>query len=166
MVGLRISGRCRGPRGVIAASLALGLVWVLPAHAELRACNQTLGLYNVAVGYFTGEHCQPGDPLLDSCHLVTEGWWNLAANSCVTLIKEPLDQGFYYVFALDIYGNDAVTGDTPLCVNTGRRFTIQTLFVERQHPRCWQRGYQQVKFREIDVKGKEDWTVFVQQGGG
>ncbi len=152
---------------ISSAGLAGLLVLALPAHAELRVCNQTLNLYNVAVGYFAGEHCQPTDPLYPSaCHLETEGWWNLPANGCVTPLKQPLDQTYYYVFALDIYGADAITGDTPLCVNVTRRFNIQTPFDERQQPRCWQRGYQQVKFKEIDAGGASDWTVFVNQGGG
>ena len=158
------SSQLLGVLSLLGGSLAVGFAGALPAHAELRICNQTLDLYNVAVGFFTCAQCQQNDPA--ACRLETEGWWNLAASSCLTLVKLPLDQRYYYVFALDIYGNDAIAGNDPMCVNVGKGFTIQTPFDERTAPRCWQRGYQQVKFREIDVKGKEDWTVFINPGGG
>ena len=162
-----ISGQLLGLVGHLGGGLAACLAMTLQARAELRICNQTLDLYNVAVGYFTGQHCQPNDPLYPAaCRLETEGWWNLPASSCLTLVKPPLDQRYYYVFALDIYGNDAITGNDPMCVNVGKRFSIQTPFDERRAPRCWQRGYQQVNFREIDAGGKPDWTVFVNPGGG
>ena len=163
MLRFRFSGA--GTR--LAACLAAWTALPLSANAELRVCNQTLNLYNVAVGYFQGVHCHPTDPLLRSaCRLQTRGWWNLPANGCVTPVKEPLDQTYYYVFALDIYGNDAITGTTPLCVNVTKGFGIEVpyLDVEQNTPRCWQRGYQQVKFKEIDAGGAADWTVFVNQG--
>jgi len=163
MVRNGISGAVR----MLLASLAGLVSGSLSAHAELRVCNQTLNLYNVSVGYFAGEHCEQSDPLFPSaCRLQTEGWWNLPANGCITPLKQPLGQRYYYVFALDIYGSDALTGETPLCVNVTRRFTIDVPYDELTSPRCWQRGYQQVKFREIDVGKASDWTVFVNQGGG
>ena len=146
----------------------LAAVWlgaqVKVASAELRICNQTLNLYNVSVGYFTGSGCHdPNDPDRSRCYMQTEGWWNLPANGCTTLIKWELDNPFYYVFATDIYGEDAVSGETELCVNLNRKFEIQIPFSDTaaKTPGCWQKGHQQVKFKEIDTGGTTDWTVFV-----
>ena len=139
-----------------------------PAYAELRICNQTLNLYNVAVGYFTGAGCHQSPTDEATCHMQTEGWWNLPASGCVPLIKYELEDSFYYVFATDIYGDDAVTGETELCVKLNHKFEIKTTFAEisAKTPGCWQKGYQQVKFKEIDTHNAKDWTVFVGQGTG
>ena len=125
------------------------------ARAELKVCNQTLTLYNVAVGYFSGTR------------FYTEGWWTLPANACVRPIKEDLDNRFYYFFAMDLYGNDATEGDKALCAHVSKSFRIPTPIADLDRPACWVRGYQQVKFKEIDTGGDAaSWTVFVTQGGG
>ena len=123
------------------------------ARAELKVCNQTLNLYNVAIGTVVAEG-----------EVETEGWWTLAANSCVSPVRTPLANRYYYLYASDIHGDDAVTGKTELCVNK-QQFLIRKIDPER--PACWQRGLIQVKFQEIDTKqGSEDWTVFIEVGGG
>ena len=162
-----------GPAGKISAALAAIMMALLasvaPALADLRICNQTLNLYNVAMGSYSGPHCDQNDPQLHSaCQFETQGWWNLPANGCISLIKKSLELRYYYVFALDVYGNDALTGERPLCVNVTKGFDIRTPYDDTQAntPECWQRGYQEVKFKEIDVGGASDWTVFINQGGG
>ena len=42
-----------------------------PAFAEFKVCNQSVGVYNVAVG---AERDQ---------RFSTEGWWVMPANSCI-----------------------------------------------------------------------------------
>jgi uncharacterized membrane protein len=150
------------------AAVCAFMVAAPTARAELRICNQTLNLYNVAVGYFTGAGCHKTPVDEATCRMQTEGWWNLPASGCVPLIKYELEETFYYIFATDIYGDDAVTGDTELCVKLNRKFEIQIPFAETsaKAPGCWQKGYQQVKFKEIDTHNAKDWTVFVGQGTG
>ncbi len=135
--------------------VAAVLAGAAPAQAELKVCNQTLNLYNVAVGYFSGSK------------FYTEGWWTLPANACVSPIKDELNNRFYYFFAMDLYGNDATEGDRPYCANVNKSFRIPTPVSDLERPACWLRGFQQVKFKEIDTgAGAKSWTVFVTQGGG
>ena len=49
-----------------------------PAAADFRLCNNTGSRVGVAIGY------------KDSEGWTTEGWWNLAARSCETLVKGQL----------------------------------------------------------------------------
>ena len=52
---------------------------VAPAKADLRLCNKTDHQVGVAIGY------------RDQIDWITEGWWNLAASSCETLVAGPLN---------------------------------------------------------------------------
>ncbi len=75
-----------------AALLSLPLLALLgagPARADLRMCNMTGSRIGIALGY------------RDSGGWVTEGWWNLSAKGCETLLKGALAARFYYVFAVD-----------------------------------------------------------------
>jgi len=155
MQHLRLSCLTRWLAPLLLTAAAVAATPLRPARAELKVCNQTLNLYNIAVGYFSGDQ------------FYTEGWWTLPANACAQPIKGDLDNRFYYFFAMDIYGNDATSGDRPFCVNVGKAFRIPTAISDLDHPDCWVRGYQQVKFQEIDTGGNAtSWTVFVTQGGG
>ena len=62
---------------------------VLPAAADFRVCNNTSSRVGVAIGY------------KDKDGWATEGWWNLSARSCETLVKGQLVARFYYVYAVD-----------------------------------------------------------------
>ena len=147
------------------AAAVVALACPAEARAELQMCNQTLNLYNVAVGYFTGAGCDERHLDKMNCFLKTTGWWNLPANGCVSVFKWDLENKYYYVFATDIYGEDAVTGKTELCVKINSKFEIEIPFsdAEAKAPGCWQKGYQQVQFKEIDVGSAKDWTVFMGQ---
>jgi uncharacterized membrane protein len=152
---LRLSCLARRLAPPVLAAAALAAAPPPAAHAELKVCNQTLSLYNIAVGYFSGER------------FYTEGWWTLPANACVRPIKGDLDNQFYYFFAMDLYGNDATKGDKPFCANVNKSFRVPTPIADLDRPACWVRGYQQVNFQEIDTGGNAtSWTVFVTQGGG
>lgn len=137
--------------------LVMGLVMALilpaampaPANAEFRVCNQTLNLFNVAIGRPVPNDFQ-GD-LFE-----TEGWWTLAANSCTSLIKEPLESSYFYLYGTDIYGEPAIVGSTDMCVAT-RQFTIT------DQKDCWVRGYQRARFLEVDTKNAPSWTVFIRE---
>jgi uncharacterized membrane protein len=136
-------------------SILIATVWIAlcthPTQAEFKVCNQTLNLYNIAIG----------KEINRSFH--TEGWWTLPANNCVSPIKEDLDVlklRYVYIFATTIYGDDALTGDWPMCIDT-RKFKIPKVPGEPWN--CWIRGYQQAKFKEIDTGNAKSWTVFIRE---
>jgi uncharacterized membrane protein len=132
----------RKTSGLVAALMLLAGT-PAPADAEFRVCNQTLNLFNVAIGRPVG-----GD-LFE-----TEGWWTLAANSCTSPIKEPLESSYFYLYGTDIYGEPAIAGSTDMCV-ASRQFIIT------DQKDCWVRGYQQVRFLEVDTRNAPSWTVFI-----
>lgn len=120
------------------------------AKAELKICNQTLNLYNLAIA-------RPS--LIIKGDWQTEGWWTVTANSCITPISESLTEVFIYLYATDIYGNPAISGASSLtdwCVKSVK-------FLIDGQENCWKRGYMKARFSEIDTKGNDSWTVFIQQ---
>ncbi|MEA2993854.1 MAG: hypothetical protein QOD40_2774, partial [Alphaproteobacteria bacterium] len=60
-----------------------------PAAADFRLCNNTGSRVGIAIGYKVNEGW------------TTEGWWNLSARSCDTLLRGTLVARFYYIYALD-----------------------------------------------------------------
>src|SRR5690242_18751654 len=60
-----------------------------PASADFRLCNNTGSRVGIAIGY------------KDADGWTTEGWWNLAARGCDTLLKGALVARFYYIYAID-----------------------------------------------------------------
>ena len=60
-----------------------------PAAADFRLCNNTASRVGLAVGYKDAEGW------------TTEGWWNLSARSCETLLKGNLIARYYYIYAID-----------------------------------------------------------------
>jgi len=131
----------------IAAATAAAGLGAKPASAEFKVCNQTLSLYNVAVGTEKAGVFQ------------TEGWWTLAANDCVTPIAEDLGSRYVYVFAANIYGDDALTGGTTMCIDRRKHFVIAGT------DNCWLRGYEEAKFKEIDTHSANSWTAFIRENG-
>jgi uncharacterized membrane protein len=136
-------------------SLTLGVFLCLngpPAHAQFRVCNQTLNLFNIAVGAeFNGE-------------FRTEGWWTVPANNCASPIKEDLHDlkiRFVYVYAMSMAGEDMLKGDWDMCIKPEK-------FVYKKPPSgdwdCWVKGYQQVRFVEVDTGNAKAWTVFFREG--
>lgn len=120
------------------------------AQAAFKVCNQSVTLYNVAIGAEIGGK------------FATEGWWLLPANSCVTPIKENLDElrlRYVYVYASNAAGDSAFEGEWDMCVDT-RRFRIER--VQGQPWDCWVRGLVEAKFKEIDTGSTGSWTVFIQ----
>ena len=122
-----------------------------PAHAEFRVCNQTLNLYNVAIGYLV-EDAQ----VTETEGWWTEGWWTLAANSCTSPIKEPLESSYFYLYGTDIYGEPAIVGSTDMCV-------ADKQFIITDQKDCWVQGYRRVGFLEVDTKNAPSWTVFIRE---
>lgn len=125
-------------------NLAVGLLVTLcpvAARAELRLCNQSFDVLNVALARPSGQD------------FATRGWWRVAPNQCATLDREPLRSRYYYIFAADVFGNEVLAGAIPMCV-APRRFQIQG---QRD---CLLRGYLDARFAEVDTQDRADWTVF------
>lgn len=112
------------------------------ARAELLVCNQSLDVLNVALGYE------------DRGEFHTEGWWSVGANRCSELVRKPLSNRFYYVYAEDVFGQSVLPGDVPACVEA-KRFNISGT------QDCWVRGAREVPFSEIDTQSQERWTIFL-----
>jgi uncharacterized membrane protein len=87
----------------------------------------------------------------------TEGWWSVTASSCVSPIKGPLKDRYVYLYATDIDANDIVRGTVPMCIER-RKFLIAGT------ADCWRRGFEAVKFAEIDTLSSESWTVLLGEG--
>ena len=129
--------------------LAAALMVAHAAHGELKICNQSVALYNIAIGAEIDRKFH------------TEGWWSLPANSCVTPIDDDLEHlklKYIYVLATTITGDSALDGSWDMCVDS-KRFKIEKLSGEPWN--CWVRGFQQARFSEIDTGSAKSWTVFI-----
>lgn len=112
------------------------------AAAQFFVCNQSFDVSNLAIGQFTGEDFE------------TTGWWTIGPNQCATVIDEPLASRFVYVFAQDVFGRVILSGSAPMCVAAGR-FRIQG------SEDCIIRGFIEARFREVDTRQSEQWTLFL-----
>src|ERR1700687_517499 len=83
-----------GRRTVALCALGAALVVAAPASADLRMCNNTGGRVSVALAYTDGQGW------------VSEGWWNLKALDCATLLRGALAAQFYYLYAMDERGGE------------------------------------------------------------
>ncbi len=112
----------------------------IPAHADLRMCNNTNNRVSVALGYTDGQNW------------VSEGWWNLKSLDCVTLLRGALAAEYYYLYAMDERGGEW-KGKVFMCTSD-REFKIEG----RQD--CFVRGYNRTGFFEVDTgKDAKSWTV-------
>ncbi|WP_348536016.1 DUF1036 domain-containing protein [Labrys sp. LIt4] len=133
------------------ATVPLGLILAHGGQAEaaFRVCNQSVTLYNVAIGAEIDKK------------FATEGWWTLPGNTCVTPIKEDLTDlklRYVYIYATTATGDSAFEGNWDMCVDT-KRFKIEK--VQDQPWDCWVRGLVQAKFKEVDTGDTGSWTVFI-----
>jgi uncharacterized membrane protein len=132
-------GRCR--RLWIFPLLCALLLWsAAPAAADFRLCNNTGSRVGVAIGY------------KDSEGWTTEGWWNLAARTCETLVKGQLVARFYYVHAVDYDRGGEWSGQAFMCTRD-KEFTI------RGTDDCLARGFDRTGFFEVDTAEQPSWTV-------
>lgn len=125
-------------------ALALG-AGILPLAADLaladfRLCNRTQSRVGVAVGYKENDVW------------TSEGWWNIAANSCETLLRGDLVARFYYLYAVDYDQGGEWSGRAFLCTRD-KEFTI------RGTEDCLARGFDRTGFLEVDTKEQRGWTV-------
>lgn len=110
------------------------------AHAEFRVCNSTQNLVGVAIGYRAKEGW------------ATEGWWQIPATTCATLIEGKLQSRYYYLYAEDAARGGRWTGDIKMCV-------AQDKFKISGVKDCFKRGYLQMGFKEYDTGRQAGWMV-------
>ncbi len=111
-----------------------------PAAADFRLCNNTSSRIGLAVGY------------KDAQGWTTEGWWNLPARSCETVLKGNLVARYYYVYAIDYDRGGEWMGQAYMCTRD-REFTIRGI------GDCLARGYDRTGFFEVDTGEQRAWTV-------
>lgn len=113
---------------------------VRPAAANFRLCNNTSSRVGVAVGY------------KDAQGWTTEGWWNLPARTCETVLKGNLVARYYYVYAVDYDRGGEWMGQAFMCTRD-KEFTIRGI------ANCLARGYDRTGFFEVDTGEQSAWTV-------
>jgi uncharacterized membrane protein len=127
----------------LAACLLLAWVAALtptPAAADFRLCNNTSSRVGISVGYKENEGW------------TTEGWWNLPARSCETLLRGALVARFYYIYAIDYDHGGEWSGQAFMCTRE-REFTIHGI------GDCLARGFDRTGFFEVDTGEQPAWTV-------
>jgi uncharacterized membrane protein len=110
------------------------------ALADFRICNNTGSRVGVALGYKSKDTW------------TTEGWWNLSARSCETLLRGSLVARFYYIYAVDYDRGGEWAGQAYMCTRE-REFTI------RGTEDCLARGFDRTGFFEVDTGEQPSWTV-------
>ena len=120
-------------------AVVLGIA-AAPAAADFRLCNNTGSRVGIAIGY------------KDTEGWTTEGWWNLSARSCETLVKGALVARFYYVYAVDYDRGGEWSGKAYMCTRD-KEFTIKGI------EDCLARGYDRTGFFEVDTTEQRSWTV-------
>src|SRR5712671_3764461 len=131
--------------------LCLGLATMAPlaatpAAADFRICNLTRSRVGIALGYKDGEGW------------ATEGWWNVVAGNCETLLRGNLAARFYYVYAVDYDRGGEWSGQAFMCTRD-KEFTI------RGTGDCLARGYERAGFFEVDTGEQQTWTVQLTEVG-
>lgn len=112
-----------------------------PAYADFKICNTTGSRVGAAIGYKTVKGSW-----------VSEGWWNLASNSCETLLKGKLINRYYYVYVIDYDRGGEWGGKLHMCTDD-KVFTVEGV------DQCAQRGYKRTGFFEVDTNEEPTWTV-------
>jgi uncharacterized membrane protein len=125
-----------------AAAVVFASAWAATgtAHADFRLCNNTANRVSIALAY------------TDADGWVSEGWWNVKASGCETLVRGPLAAEFYYAYAMDERGGEW-KGKAFMCTRD-REFKING------RNECFVRGFDRTGFFEIDTgKDSRNWTV-------
>ncbi len=112
----------------------------LESASGFRLCNKTTSRVGVAIGY------------KDGGGWTTEGWWNVNAGACETLMGGPLVSRFYYVYAVDYDLGGTWGGKAAMCTRD-KMFTIKGI------EDCVVRGYERSGFFEVDTGEQKSWTV-------
>src|SRR5215469_12354629 len=128
--------------GWVGAALAFVLLAAsaTPAAADFTLCNNTNSRVGVAIGY------------KDAAGWTTEGWWNLPARTCETLLRGTLVARYYYIYAIDYDHGGEWSGQAFMCTRE-KEFTIKGT------SDCLARGYDRTGFFEVDTGEQPSWTV-------
>ena len=118
----------------------LVLISLGPALADFRLCNNTGSRVGVALGYKDAEGW------------ITEGWWNVSARTCDTLLRGELVARYYYIYAVDYDRGGEWSGHAFMC-SRDKEFTI------RGTENCLARGYDRTGYFEVDTNEQRSWTV-------
>lgn len=110
------------------------------AYADLTLCNSTSSRVGVSVGY------------QDKQGWSTEGWWNIASQTCETLLKGTVPSRFIYVHAVDYDRGGEWAGGNYMC-------TADKSFAIRGVHDCKKRGYKRTGFFEVDTGESQEWTI-------
>ncbi len=139
---------CAGVGGLCALLLAVFFVAgsTTPAAADFRLCNNTSSRVGIAIGYKDAEGW------------TTEGWWNLPARTCETVLKGNLVARYYYVYAIDYDRGGEWMGQAYMCTRD-KEFTIRGI------GDCLARGYDRTGFFEVDTGEQRAWTVQLTESG-
>jgi len=141
------SGAWMSRAGALAAVLLLALfASARPAAADFILCNNTASRVGVALGY------------KDADGWTTEGWWNLPARKCETLLKGNLVARYYYIYAVDYDHGGEWMGQAVMCTRD-KEFTIRGI------GDCLARGYDRTGFFEVDTGEQRAWTVQLTESG-
>jgi uncharacterized membrane protein len=136
-------GNSAAPRllsGTVASAAGVSGQGTPEGGSGFRLCNTTPSRVGVAIGY------------KDSSGWTTEGWWNVGAGACETLMGGPLVSRFYYVYAVDYDRGGAWGGKATMCTRD-KMFTISGI------ENCVARGYERAGFFEVDTGEQKSWTV-------
>ena len=125
---------------LLAACALLISAFSSPAAADFRLCNNTGSRVGIAIGYKESEGW------------TTEGWWNLPARKCETLVKGQLVARYYYVYAVDYDRGGEWSGKAFMCTRD-KEFTIKGI------EDCLARGFDRTGFFEVDTSEQRSWTV-------
>ncbi len=125
---------------IIATVAAALLASAQPAKADFRLCNNTGSRVGVSLGYKDAEGW------------TTEGWWNVSARSCETLLRGALVARYYYIYAVDYDRGGEWSGHAFMC-SREKEFTI------RGTENCLARGYDRTGYFEVDTVEQRSWTV-------
>jgi uncharacterized membrane protein len=123
-----------------APALLLLVLSAVTANADFRLCNNTGSRVGVSLGYKDAEGW------------TTEGWWNISARSCETLLRGALVARYYYIYAVDYDRGGEWSGRAYMC-SREKEFTI------RGTDNCLARGYDRTGFFEVDTSEQRSWTV-------
>jgi uncharacterized membrane protein len=136
------------PRLQLAAAMVVAILvmWAAPAKADFRLCNDTPSRVGIALGYKDAEGW------------TTEGWWNVSAKSCETLLRGTLVARYYYVYAIDYDRGGEWSGQAFMC-SRDKEFTI------RGTEDCLARGFDRTGFFEVDTGEQRAWTVKLTETG-
>ena len=133
------------PRRFELLALVVLLLWPATAQADLKLCNATTSRIGIAIGY--------QDPKVTAeAKFATEGWWNIGAQACETLIRGPVPSRYIYVHAVDYDRSGEWTGTHMMC-------TADRTFAIKDVKDCPKRGYKSTGFYEVDTGDAKEWTI-------